>query len=179
MRFDRLDGSTNKFVRELDIRDFNSDSTFYFVYLISTRAGGLGINLTAANHVVIFDHDWNPFIDLQAIDRAHRIGQQREVHVWSLVSEWTVEERMAFRREQKLRLDKLLVQQQQMQILNSSDAADALDEDEEEGGAHRTEKISTDEIRRLMLHGKKAIMVRSSSRRKDPFSLGPSLQRWR
>lgn len=65
----RLDGSTNKFVRELDIRDFNNDNTCYFVYLISTRAGGLGINLTAANHVVIYDHDWNPFIDLQAVDR--------------------------------------------------------------------------------------------------------------
>ena len=67
--FLRLDGSTNKFVRELDIRDFNNDNTCYFVYLISTRAGGLGINLTAANHVVIYDHDWNPFIDLQAVDR--------------------------------------------------------------------------------------------------------------
>ena len=66
----RLDGSTNKFVRELDIRDFNNDNTCYFVYLISTRAGGLGINLTAANHVVIYDHDWNPFIDLQAVDRS-------------------------------------------------------------------------------------------------------------
>ncbi|KAL8452344.1 hypothetical protein Emag_002463 [Eimeria magna] len=156
-RYLRLDGSTNKFVRELDIRDFNNDNTSYFVYLISTRAGGLGINLTAANHVVIYDHDWNPFIDLQAVDRAHRIGQQREVHVWSLVSEWTVEERMAFRREQKLRLDKLLVQQQIEAGAEAFDGEEADDEKEP-----RSEKISTDEVRRLMLHGKKAIVDISS-----------------
>ncbi|OXB72397.1 UNVERIFIED_CONTAM: hypothetical protein H355_012869 [Colinus virginianus] len=151
----RLDGSTNKFVRELDIRDFNSENSTYFVYLISTRAGGLGINLTAANHVVLYDHDWNPFIDLQAVDRAHRIGQQREVHVWSLVNEWTVEERMAFRRDQKLRLDKLLVQHQQ---------EESLDVDDEEKQQNRGEKISTDEIRRLMLHGRKAIMEVAAKR---------------
>ncbi|XP_026192817.1 uncharacterized protein LOC34618788, partial [Cyclospora cayetanensis] len=161
-RYLRLDGSTNKFVRELDIRDFNNDNTCYFVYLISTRAGGLGINLTAANHVVIYDHDWNPFIDLQAVDRAHRIGQQREVHVWSLVSEWTVEERMAFRREQKLRLDKLLVQQQ------IEAEAEALDgEDGEDIKEHRSEKISTDEVRKLMLHGKKAIVQVASTGTED------------
>ncbi|CDJ33855.1 SNF2 family N-terminal domain containing protein, putative [Eimeria mitis] len=161
-----LDGSTNKFVRELDIRDFNNDNTCYFVYLISTRAGGLGINLTAANHVVIYDHDWNPFIDLQAVDRAHRIGQQREVHVWSLVSEWTVEERMAFRREQKLRLDKLLVQQQ------IEEEAEALDgEDGEDIKEHRSEKISTDEVRRLMLHGKKAIVQMAATGTEDIANL--------
>ncbi|CDJ64213.1 SNF2 family N-terminal domain containing protein, putative [Eimeria necatrix] len=177
-RYLRLDGSTNKFVRELDIRDFNNDNTCYFVYLISTRAGGLGINLTAANHVVIYDHDWNPFIDLQAVDRqavslinpmmclAHRIGQQREVHVWSLVSEWTVEERMAFRREQKLRLDKLLVQQQ------IEEEALALDgEDGEDIKEHRSEKISTDEVRKLMLHGKKAIVQVAATGTEDISNL--------
>ncbi|CBZ54659.1 putative SNF2 family N-terminal domain containing protein [Neospora caninum Liverpool] len=154
----RLDGSTNKFVRELDIRDFNSENSTYFVYLISTRAGGLGINLTAANHVVLYDHDWNPFIDLQAIDRAHRIGQQRAVHVWSLVNEWTVEERMAFRREQKLRLDKLLVQNQHEEALEDED------EEQQKGG----DKISTDEIRKLMLHGRKAIVEVAA---KNPVSI--------
>lgn len=89
--------------------------------------------------------------------RAHRIGQQREVHVWSLVSEWTVEERMAFRREQKLRLDKLLVQQQK----EAEAEAEALDgEEADDMKEHRSEKISTDEVRKLMLHGKKAIVVR-------------------
>ncbi|VEV57361.1 SNF2 helicase, putative [Plasmodium vinckei vinckei] len=140
-KYMRLDGSTNKLIRELDIREFNLSDSIYFIYLISTRAGGLGINLTAANHVIMYDEDWNPFIDLQAIDRAHRIGQKREVNVWKLMTEWTVEERMAFRREQKLKLDKLVVQTQEDE--------DMLDNFEE--------KLSSDEIRKLMLHGKAAI----------------------
>lgn len=77
--------------------------------------------------------------------------------MWSLVSEWTVEERMAFRREQKLRLDKLLVQQQ---IEAETEPLDG--EDGEDIKEHRSEKISTDEVRKLMLHGKKAIVVRLS-----------------
>ncbi|GFE53323.1 SNF2 family N-terminal domain containing protein [Babesia ovis] len=123
-KYMRLDGSTNKLIRELDIREFNSPSSPYFIYLISTRAGGLGINLTAANHVVLFDEDWNPFIDLQAIDRAHRIGQKRSVHIWKLISEWTVEERMALCREKKLHLDKLLINSQR-QAMDYEEAAEA------------------------------------------------------
>lgn len=65
----RLDGSTNKMIRELDTREFNSPDSNHLVYLISTRAGGLGINLVTANHVVMYDEDWNPFVDLQAVDR--------------------------------------------------------------------------------------------------------------
>lgn len=65
----RLDGSTNKMIRELDTREFNNNDSNHFIYLISTRAGGLGINLVTANHVVLFDEDWNPFVDLQAVDR--------------------------------------------------------------------------------------------------------------
>jgi SWI/SNF-related matrix-associated actin-dependent regulator of chromatin subfamily A member 5 len=64
------------------------------VFLISTRAGGLGINLMSANHVVIFDSDWNPQVDLQAMDRAHRIGQKKKVYVYRLISKQTVEEKI-------------------------------------------------------------------------------------
>lgn len=150
-KYMRLDGSTNKLIRELDIREFNMSNSMYFIYLISTRAGGLGINLTAANHVIMYDEDWNPFIDLQAIDRAHRIGQKREVNVWKLMTEWTVEERMAFRREQKLKLDKLVVQTH-------------YDEDLFE---NFEEKLSSDEIRKLMLHGKAAIQNMSITNNAD------------
>ncbi|EZG78189.1 putative SNF2 family protein [Gregarina niphandrodes] len=147
----RLDGSTNKMIRELDIREFNSPDSSHLVYLICTRAGGVGINLVTANHVVLYDEDWNPFQDLQAIDRAHRIGQKREVHVWKLVTEWTVEERMAFRRLQKLRLDKLFIQ------ANNANQP----EPDEEGEQEHTEKFSVDEIRRLLRYGREAIKAQA------------------
>ena len=63
-----------------------------FVFILSTRSGGLGINLTGADSVIFYDSDWNPAMDAQAQDRAHRIGQTREVHIYRLVSSDTVEE---------------------------------------------------------------------------------------
>ncbi len=68
-----------------------TEGTDKFVFLLSTRAGGLGINLTAADTVVIYDSDWNPQMDLQAMDRAHRIGQKNMVNVYRLITENTVE----------------------------------------------------------------------------------------
>jgi len=73
--------------------------------LISTRAGGLGINLMSANHVIIYDSDWNPQVDLQAMDRAHRIGQKKNVYVYRLISIQTVEEKIIERQAIKLKLD--------------------------------------------------------------------------
>lgn len=77
--------------RQTTVDDFNSDPN-QFVFLISTKAGGVGLNITSANKVVIFDPNWNPSYDLQAQDRAYRIGQQRDVEVFRLVSAGTVEE---------------------------------------------------------------------------------------
>ena len=74
----RLDGDTNRITRELDVRSFNSNPSI-FIYLISTTAGGMGINLATADVVVLYDTSWNPQNDLQAQDRAHRIGQKRQV----------------------------------------------------------------------------------------------------
>lgn len=65
-----------------------------FVFLLSTRAGGLGINLTAADTVVFYDHDWNPSNDAQAMDRAHRLGQTRQVTVYRLITKGTIDERI-------------------------------------------------------------------------------------
>jgi len=142
----RLDGATNKMIRELDIREFNDESSTYFVYLIGTRAGGMGINLVTANHVILYDEDWNPFVDMQAIDRAHRIGQKRQVHVWKLTSEWTVEERMAFRRAQKMKLDSKLIrartEKAEMEMNSSMDSH---------------EKLAIDDVRKLLVYGSEAI----------------------
>ena len=105
----RLDGSTNRVIRELDMRDFNAPDSTAFVYLISTRAGGLGINLFSANHVILYDLDYNPHADNQAVDRAHRIGQDRNVFVYRLVGEWGVEERLVYRQQQKIALEAAVV----------------------------------------------------------------------
>lgn len=84
-KYCRIDGSTDIKSRESQIDMFNSTDE-HFLFLLSTRAGGLGINLTAADTVVIYDSDFNPQMDLQAMDRAHRIGQKRFVKVYRLVT---------------------------------------------------------------------------------------------
>lgn len=79
--------------------------------MLSTRAGGLGINLATADIVILYDSDWNPQVDLQAQDRAHRIGQTKQVRIFRLITENTVEERIVERAEMKLRLDQVVIQQ--------------------------------------------------------------------
>lgn len=79
------------------------------MFLISTRAGGLGLNLMTANIVVLYDSDWNPQMDLQAMDRAHRIGQTKIVQVFRLVTPNTMEEKMIERQSLKLKLDNMII----------------------------------------------------------------------
>lgn len=100
----RLDGGTARARRNLGIRMFNDVNSEYRVMLISTRAGGLGINLATASDVVLLDQDWNPQITLQAEARAHRIGQTKPVTIYKLVSQGTVEEQMMGRIQKKLYL---------------------------------------------------------------------------
>ncbi|KAF2659144.1 hypothetical protein K491DRAFT_216268 [Lophiostoma macrostomum CBS 122681] len=100
----RLDGSTARARRNLEIRMFNNPDSDYKVMLLSTRAGGLGINLTAAEDVIFLDEDWNPQITLQAEARAHRIGQTKKVTIYKLCTQGTVEEQMMGRIRKKLYL---------------------------------------------------------------------------
>lgn len=74
------------------------------MFLLSTRAGGLGINLTAADTVIFYDSDWNPTVDQQAMDRAHRLGQTRQVTVYRLITKNTVEERILMRAQEKAKV---------------------------------------------------------------------------
>ena len=104
----RLDGSTGVDKRQKLMDRFNSDDKL-FCFILSTRSGGLGINLTGADTVVFYDSDWNPAMDAQAQDRAHRIGQTREVHIYRLVCQSTVEENILTKAKQKRHLDFLVM----------------------------------------------------------------------
>ncbi|KAF9479657.1 SNF2 family DNA-dependent ATPase [Pholiota conissans] len=110
-KYCRIDGSTAHEDRITAIDEYNKPGSEKFIFLLTTRAGGLGINLTTADVVVLYDSDWNPQADLQAMDRAHRIGQTKQVYVFRFITEGSVEERMLERAAQKLRLDQLVIQQ--------------------------------------------------------------------
>lgn len=110
-KYCRIDGSTAHEDRIQAIDDYNKEGSEKFLFLLTTRAGGLGINLTSADIVVLFDSDWNPQADLQAMDRAHRIGQTKQVYVFRFVTEMAIEEKVLERAAQKLRLDQLVIQQ--------------------------------------------------------------------
>jgi chromodomain-helicase-DNA-binding protein 1 len=109
-KFQRLDGTIAAGPRRMAINHFNADESEDFCFLLSTRAGGLGINLMTADTVVIFDSDWNPQADLQAMARAHRIGQKKPVNIYRLVSKETVEEEVLERARNKLLLEYLTIQ---------------------------------------------------------------------
>lgn len=106
----RIDGQTDHADRVRHIDEYNAPDLSKFVFLLTTRAGGLGINLTTADIVILFDSDWNPQADLQAMDRAHRIGQTKQVKVFRLITLNAVEEKILERATQKLRLDQLVIQ---------------------------------------------------------------------
>ncbi|CAG5897411.1 unnamed protein product [Menidia menidia] len=106
----RLDGTTKAEDRGMLLKTFNDPASEYFVFLLSTRAGGLGLNLQSADTVIIFDSDWNPHQDLQAQDRAHRIGQQNEVRVLRLCTVNSVEEKILAAAKYKLNVDQKVIQ---------------------------------------------------------------------
>ncbi|KAF2422072.1 hypothetical protein EJ08DRAFT_653281 [Tothia fuscella] len=110
IRYLRLDGSTKSDDRSELLRLFNAPNSEYFIFLLSTRAGGLGLNLQTADTVIIYDSDWNPHQDLQAQDRAHRIGQKNEVRILRLITSNSVEEKILERANFKLDMDGKVIQ---------------------------------------------------------------------
>ena len=108
IHFEKIDGSTKAKDRQSAIDRFNNHPKFFEVFLLSTKAGGIGINLTSAKIVIIYDSDWNPQNDVQAIARAHRIGQTEEVRVFRMVSKRTYEAEMFGRSSKKLGLDQAI-----------------------------------------------------------------------
>ncbi|KAI3397780.1 hypothetical protein diail_10313 [Diaporthe ilicicola] len=101
LRYCRYDGGMSRAHRDAAAQDFQDPNSRTKVMLVSLKAGNAGLNLTAANHVIVMDPFWNPYIEMQAVDRAYRIGQQKPVKVHRLLVEGTVEDRIADLQEQK------------------------------------------------------------------------------
>ncbi|THD23544.1 Chromodomain-helicase-DNA-binding protein 3 [Fasciola hepatica] len=116
--YERFDGSVKGPIRQLAIDRFNAPNSKAFIFLLSTRAGGEGINLASADTVILFDSDWNPQCDLQALSRAHRIGQSRHVVVYRFVTRNTMEERIYSVARRKLALTHLVVDQHEQRKQN-------------------------------------------------------------
>ena len=140
----RIDGQTKQEDRRAMIKDFNTDPSVQ-LFLLSTRAGGQGINLVAADTVILFDSDWNPQQDLQAQDRAHRIGQTRPVIVYRLATKGTVEQTLLEKADGKRRLEKLVIQKGKFKNLRDKSNSDDLDElarllEQDDGEGYSAEK---------------------------------------
>uniref|UniRef100_J3L6F8 Helicase ATP-binding domain-containing protein n=1 Tax=Oryza brachyantha TaxID=4533 RepID=J3L6F8_ORYBR len=127
-------GQTPLSARQESIKEYNNNASETFIFLMSTRAGGLGFDLPGADRVIIYDPDFNPFMDLQAQSRAHRIGQTRPVVVYQLITKCTVEEKILQKSKQKLAIENML--------MNSS------------------QKPSADELQSILLYGAKTIVDR-------------------
>uniref|UniRef100_A0A914C339 Uncharacterized protein n=1 Tax=Acrobeloides nanus TaxID=290746 RepID=A0A914C339_9BILA len=144
-KYERIDGSITGQARQDSIDRFNSPSAQQFIFLLSTRAGGLGINLATADTVIIYDSDWNPHNDIQAFSRAHRIGQQNKVMIYRFVTRNSIEERITTVAKKKMLLTHLVVraglggQKGPSMSKNELDdvlrwGTEALFKDEDEGG---------------------------------------------
>lgn len=109
VKFVRLDGNTSQAQRQKFIDAYNAPDSDIFIFILTTRAGGVGINLATADTVILFDADFNPFQDLQAISRAHRIGQTRKVMCFKLMVKGTCEEKIIETGKKKMVLEQLIV----------------------------------------------------------------------
>ncbi|GAO19343.1 hypothetical protein UVI_02008730 [Ustilaginoidea virens] len=125
----RLDGATKVEQRQILTDRFNSDARI-LCFILSTRSGGLGINLTGADTVIFYDQDWNPAMDKQCQDRCHRIGQTRDVHIYRLVSEHTIEANILRKASQKQMLDDVVIQEGEFttDYLNRVSVRDVLED---------------------------------------------------
>jgi ATP-dependent DNA helicase len=156
IHFARLDGTMSCSDREDEMKRFREDSTCN-VFLLSTRAGGLGINLTAADTVIIFDSDWNPQCDLQAQDRCHRIGQTRPVIVYRFVTANTIDQRIVERACGKRKLEKMVIHkgkfkgnQASTDTLSINDLAELLRSVDHDKVVKSNEIISDEALEALM-----------------------------
>ena len=122
--YERIDGRVHGNLRQEAIDRFSRPDSDRFAFLLCTRAGGLGINLTAADTVIIYDSDWNPQNDLQAQARCHRIGQVKAVKIYRLITRNSYERDMFDKASKKLGLDKAVLQSMGTKELNNVSGRD-------------------------------------------------------
>jgi len=139
-RYLRLDGATKIEQRQILTDRFNNDNRI-LAFILSSRSGGIGINLTGADTVIFYDLDWNPAMDKQCQDRSHRIGQTRDVHIYRLVSEYTIEANILRKANQKRMLDDVVIQEGEFttDYFNNATGKDAIGDetfDEEDAEAN-------------------------------------------
>ena len=144
--YTRLDGSTDPRDRQSIVRKFNEDPSID-VLLLTTKVGGLGLNLTGADTVIFVEHDWNPMNDLQAMDRAHRLGQKKVVNVYRLITKNTLEEKIMGLQKFKMNIASTIVNQQNSGLasMDTNQLLDLFDVDENaaklvENGENNTDK---------------------------------------
>lgn len=142
-QFQRLDGTIGSETRRKSIEHFNAEGSPDFAFLLSTRAGGLGINLETADTVIIFDSDWNPQNDLQAMARAHRLNSKNHVSVYRLLTKDTVEEDVLERAKRKMVLEYAVIHQMDTSGTNFAPKT----------GAQKTQQFSKDELSAILKFG--------------------------
>ncbi|CAK8569972.1 unnamed protein product [Lathyrus sativus] len=125
-QYERIDGKVGGAERQVRIDRFNAKNSSRFCFLLSTRAGGVGINLATADTVIIYDSDWNPHADLQAMARAHRLGQTNKVLIYRLITRGTIEERMVEMTKKKMLLEHLVVGSIKTQNFNQEELDDII-----------------------------------------------------
>lgn len=160
-QFQRLDGTIAAGPRRMAIDHFNAPDSNDFCFLLSTRAGGLGINLMTADTVILFDSDWNPQADLQAMARAHRIGQKNPVSIYRLVSKDTVEEEVLERARNKLMLEFITIQRG----VTDKDAKELSDRIARAGHGV-TEPTTSDDISRILKKRGQKMFEQSGNQKK-------------
>jgi helicase SWR1 len=146
-RYLRLDGATKIEQRQMLTDRFNEDKSI-LAFILSSRSGGLGINLTGADTVIFYDLDWNPAMDAQCQDRAHRIGQTRDVHIYRFVSEYTIEANILRKSNQKRLLDDVIIQKGEFttDYFNRVTYRDAFEDPVELGGEDAEASAAMDRV---------------------------------
>ncbi|KAK2398961.1 protein CHROMATIN REMODELING [Trifolium repens] len=125
-QYERIDGKVGGTERQVRIDQFNAKNSSKFCFLLSTRAAGVGINLATADTVILYDSDWNPHADLQAMARAHRLGQTNKVMIYRLITRGTIEERMIEIAKKKMVLEHLVVGGMKGENINQEELDDII-----------------------------------------------------